>query len=178
MTSAPRRLATTAVALLLLGSCAASEEVAPRCDATRRLAILAQSVPGASYVPCLDVLPAGWTFEGLDVGDDGATIHLESDRAEEPVAIELRRRCDATGATPIPPRDAGVRTYHAVRSLDPRVTGTFTDVFPGGCVQSTYDFDRGAHISLVAELQQVLRLRSRIELRQELRDQVGISLDG
>ena len=172
-------LALGVLAGSVLPSCAPGAELAmPRCDdAGQRLAVIAQSVPESSYVPCVEGLPAGWTFEGLDVDDQGTTIHLESDRSDRPVRIELRDDCDASEATPIAPRDEGVRSHHLVRTIDPRFAGAFLDVFPGGCVVTTYDFPRGRHVPLVAELQEALGLRTRIELRQELRDRFGITLD-
>ena len=80
------------VALAVVGgSCADIEErVLPDCADVERLAIVAQSVPGASYVPCIASLPAGWTFEGLEVSDDGTVVHLESDRSDRGVRVELR----------------------------------------------------------------------------------------
>ena len=178
MTRRTRPWGAAVVVLLLTGSCADVEaRVLPGCEDVERLAIIAQSVPDASYVPCLATLPAGWTFEGLAVSDTGTEIHLESDRSDRGVRIELRDRCDASAATPIAPRDEGVRTYQAVDSIDPRVAGRVLDVFPGGCVVTTYDFERGRHVPLVAELGQVVGLRSRIELRQEVQQRLGVTLD-
>lgn len=179
--SAPtrRRLATLVAAALLTTSCGdVSEQVLPSCDDPSRLAILAQSVPEAAYVPCVATLPPGWSFAGLHVTDDGARIDLESDRSERPVRIRLRDRCGVAGATPIAPRDEGVRTLHAVTSITPRVAGRLLDVFPGGCIVTEYDFDRGAHVPLFAELQQAVGLRSRLEVRQEVEDRFDIRLDG
>ena len=171
-------LAAVAVGAAALTGCASTaERVMPRCEADSRLAILAQSVPTAAYVPCIADLPAGWSFEGLDVGDGGATITLASDRADREVHVELVPSCDVAEATPIPPSDEGVRTYHLVESIDPRYAGRLFDVFPGGCVISTYDFERGPHVALVPELQQAVSLFSRRELRQGIDADLGVRLD-
>jgi len=167
-----------ALLLLLAGSCADVEErLLPDCTDVARLAIVAQSVPDAAYVPCVAGLPAGWTFEGIEVSDAGAELRLESDRNDRGVRVELRDRCDATDATPIAPRDEGVRTYQVIAAISPRVVGRVLDVFPGGCVITSYDFVRGRHVALVAELGQVVGLRTRLELSQELRSRLGITLD-
>lgn len=149
----------------------------PRCEAGTRTAIVAQSVPGAAYVPCIAELPAGWSFEGLDAHDGGATITLESDRSDRDVHVELLASCDVSEATPIAPRDEGVRTYNLVESIDPRYAGRLVDVFPGGCVVSSYDFERGPHVALVTEMQQAVQLFSRRELRLGLEEDLGLTLD-
>ena len=113
--------ALLAATLVLAAACAAPlERTMPACDAGTRLAVLAQSAPDAAYVPCIAELPAGWSYEGLQVDDRGAVLSLESDRADRPVEIELAASCDVTDATPITPSDEGVRTYHLVRSIQPR----------------------------------------------------------
>jgi len=171
-------VATALMASLVLGSCApGTAQTMPRCEPDSRLAILAQSVPDAAYVPCIDDLAPGWTFEGLAVDDDGATIALESDRADKGIEVELAASCDVGAATPITPRDEGVRTHHLVESIDPRYAGRFLDVFPGGCVITTYDFERGAHVALVAELRAAVRLFTRIELRQAIGRDLDVRLD-
>jgi len=173
-----RLVAGLAVATLLLGGCAlASGGTAPRCEPGMRLAILAQSVPDAAYVPCISELPAGWTFEGLQVDDGGGTITLESDRADREIRVRLRSSCDTAEATPITPSDDGVRTYHRVDSIDPRYAGQLLDVFPGGCVTVDYDFERGRHVALVTELQAAVDLFTRLELRQALAGDLDVRLD-
>lgn len=175
---ARRTTAGLVAATLLLGGCAVGTGgAAPRCEPGMRLATLAQSVPDAAYVPCVEELPAGWTFEGLHVDDDGATITLESDRADRDVRVELAESCDTAEATPITPGDEGVRTYHRVDSIDPRYAGQLLDVFPGGCVTVDYDFERGRHVALVTELQAAVGLFTRLELRQVLAADLDVRLD-
>lgn len=173
-----RATAGLVAATLILGGCAAGTGgAAPRCEPGMRLATLAQSVPEAAYVPCVEELPAGWTFEGLHVDDDGATMTLESDRADREVRVELAESCDTAEATPITPSDEGVRTYHRVDSIDPRYAGQLLDVFPGGCVAIDYDFERGRHVALVTELQAAVGLFTRLELRQALATDLDVRLD-
>jgi hypothetical protein len=138
---------------------------------------MAQSVPTAAYVPCVDELPTGWSVRDVDVDDNGTTITLDSDRADRAVEITLAASCEIDSATPIAPSDEGTRTYQLLESISPRYTGRFIDVFPGGCVTSTYDFERGPHVTLITELQQALRLYSRRELGQGLKARFDITLD-
>ena len=81
--------------------------------------------------------------------------------------------CDIGSATPIAPSAEGTRTYQLIESIDPRYAGSFIDVFPGGCITSTYDFERGPHVALVTELQRAVDVYSRRQLRQELRVDLG-----
>lgn len=160
-----------------LSGCAEAPRSMPGCDADSRLGIVAQSVPGAAYVPCVAELPAGWSFAGLRVNHRGTRITLESDRADRTVRVTLAATCDITGATPVAPSDPGTRTYQRIESIDPRYVGEFIDVFPGGCVTTRYDFQRGAHVALVTELEQIVGLYSRQQLRQELAATLDVELD-
>lgn len=171
------RLALAAVVTVAALTGCADDVTMPGCDADSRLAIIAQSVPEAAYVPCISELPAGWSYEGVDIDDEGTTISLESDRADRPVKITLTGSCDVGNATPIAPSDEGTRTYQLIESIDPRYAGSFIDLFPGGCIVSSYDFERGAHVALITELQRAVDVYSRRQLRQELRADLGVSLD-
>lgn len=164
----------TAVALT---GCATGERSMPGCDADSRLALIAQSVPEAAYVPCINELPTGWSLGGVDIDQDGTTISLESDRADRSVDVTLAATCAVGSATPITPSDEGTRTYQLIESIDPRYAGKFIDVFPGGCIVTSYDFERGAHVALVTELEHAVGIYSRRLLRQELRADLGVTLD-
>ena len=177
MRATTRAAAVGALAVgLALGGCAPGDP-APTCDATSRLGIVAQSVDTAAYVPCVAELPAGWSVEDVSIDDDGTTVSLRSDRADQEAEVTLVESCDVSRATPIEPRDEGVRSYNEVEAIEPRFAGRFLDVFPGGCVVSRYDFERGPHVALTAELRDAVGLVSRRQLRQELRDDLGITLD-
>jgi hypothetical protein len=50
-------------------------------------------------------------------------------------------------------------------------------VFVNGCITYEFDFTRGPHIALIDELQRAVQLYPRRLLRQELRGELGITLD-
>ena len=177
--SACQRCTTLVLALGFAASaCGVTATAAmPRCEAGQRLGIVAQSVPGAAYLPCVADMSPGWSFESFDVDDDGTRFSLRSDRSDRLVEVELAASCDVGLATPVAPRDEGVRTYQLAESVSPRYAGRFYDVFAGGCVTYAFDFARGPHIALIDELQRAVDLYPRRLLRQELRDQLGITLD-
>lgn len=168
-------------ALALVGgisACASTASAAPRCSSIERVALVAQSVPTTSYVPCLGRLPAGWSSGRLDVHDGGTEFTLHSDRsAAHPVEVALAPTCRPGTATPLAARTPGGRTYLRLAGIDPRFAGTMYDVFPGGCVTYRFDFPRGAHIALIAELQSAVKFLSRQELRLALRRRLGVDLD-
>ena len=163
--------------LLAAGGCVSPDTSRPDCRADQRLAIVAQAVDTAAYVPCVGGLPDGWTFTSFHVDDTGASFTLQSDRADDPVRVALRAACDIGEATPVVPRNEGVRTYLEVDALAPAYAGRLYDVFPGGCVVSEFAFPRGPHIALTDELQQAVTLYARRELRQQLREELGITLE-
>jgi hypothetical protein len=171
------RAALVAAAVVVASGCADAGIAAPRCEPGQRLGIVAQSVEGAAYLPCVADLPPGWSLESFEVDDDGTELSLRSDRADRDVQVRLAERCEVGRATPIAPRGEGVRTYQLSESVAPRYAGRFHDVFSGGCVTTTFDFARGPHIALLDELQQAVRLYPRRQLRQELEDELGIDLD-
>ena len=165
------------LALVVPAGCSSYTEAVPGCDSTRRLALLAQAVPGAAYVPCLEEVPEGWSAGGFDVGRGHARFTLRSDRAtSRPVQVELVGECAAAGAVPAPPRAEGVRTAIDLTSIGPRFTGTLIDVFAGGCIRYRFDFPRGPHIGLMEDLQASVGLVARRELRLEIEKDLGVDL--
>lgn len=170
-------VASAAVVMLGAGACAVSNTAMPRCQADQRLGLVAQSVAGAAYVPCIERLPAGWQFNSLHVTNHVARFSIQSDRDPRPVHVELRRTCDTRGAVPVAPRAEGVRTFQRTYAIAPRYTATIYDVFPGGCVTTRFAFERGAHVTLIDEMQQAVQLYSRRELRNGLSKKYGIDLD-
>ncbi|MDP9071907.1 MAG: hypothetical protein M3N68_11665 [Actinomycetota bacterium] len=170
--------AALAVAMaVVLGACTSPSTAMPRCQADGRLAVVAQSVPSASLVPCVKSMPTGWSFGGFDVESGRTRFWLDSDRAPRAVEVELKRRCDVSRATRIRSEEEGVRRYRLLRSLSPRFAGTTYDVFPGGCVAYRYEFDKGLHILLLPEFDQSVELFPRQALREEVRRDLGFDLD-
>lgn len=176
-----RRGAALAALLLpaaLVTGCSSVVPRVPPCSDVERLSLVAQSVPGATYVPCLDRLPTGWTVTRFQAQRGSTAFSLLSDRANgRAVDVRYQRRCDVSGAAPATPRTVGGRTYLRLQQISPRYTGRLYDVFPGGCVTYDVDLERGPHIALMEDLLAAVRLVPRRELRVELRHQLGEELD-
>ena len=165
-----------------LGGCARSQPP-PECEPSRRLALVAQAVPTASFVPCVveeDERPAGWTFGTLDVEASVARFWLNSDRGgQRAVQVELTERCDISGASLSTTDESDpVQRHTRASSLSVRLSGTIYDVFEGGCVSYEFDFarDRGGN-ELFQAFQSMVSLFPRAELREDIRDDLGLELD-
>ena len=171
--------AVVAAAALLLSSCGLSAATAtPQCGAAERLAVVAQAVPTASYVPCVRTLQPGWSATAFDASDGSSRFTLLSDRSGgRPVEVELTAGCDVTGASPERARAEGVRSWVRVRSVSPLYAGQRYDVFTGGCVRVDFAFPRGPHIPLMEELGSAVGLVRRSELAVDLREELGVELD-
>jgi hypothetical protein len=163
-----------------LAGCSASGGAVPACNDPLRLAIMAQSVPGAAYVPCINVngLQPGWEAAGFDPTQDGTSFLLNSDRSPgQPVTVRLTTGCQTSGASPSPPRAPGVLTYTRLDSISPRFAGTLYDVFPGGCVSYEFDFSHGSQIALMEQFEQAVGLYPRQQLRLVLKRELGVELN-
>jgi hypothetical protein len=161
-----------------LTGCATSGGAVPGCRDPLRLAIIAQSVPSASYVPCIHGLQPGWETSGFDPTQDGTSFLLNSDRSPgEPVTVRLTASCDVSGASPSPARAPGALTYTRLTSIRPRFAGTLYDVFPGGCVSYEFDFAGGTQIALMEQFEEAIVLYSRQQLRLVLRQELGVELN-
>ena len=167
------------VALALwLSGCARIAGAAPACNPSQALALMAQSVPQASFVPCIEDLASGWRSTSFKaVRGHSRFVLVPSAEGGRPVPVVLVPGCDVSGLPPTTPRAAGVRTFRRLESITPRYKGTLYDVFPGGCVTYNFDFARGPHIALTEEFQASVALMSRAELRFGLHKKLGLDLD-
>ena len=168
------------LAVPLLSSCTVAAPgfaTAPGCPSVQRLGLVAQSVPSSSYVPCIIQLATGWHTDNLVIRQGSTRFDLVSDRATKyPVQVAFRPACRPSAAAPVPPRTLGGRTYLELHTISPRFAGTLYDVFPGGCVTYRFDFQRGPHIALMADLQSSVGFVARVELDRSLRRQLGVQL--
>lgn len=169
--------AILAAAATLTG-CAAFSSTLPGCADPLRLAIIAQSVAGASYIPCDRGLPQGWSTSGFDPGSGGTSFMLNSDRSPgRPVTVRLAATCKTGGASPSPPRAPGVLTYTRLASVSPLFSGSLYDVFPGGCVTYAFGFALGPHIALMEQFESAIGLYPRQQLRLVLKQKLGVELN-
>jgi hypothetical protein len=112
-------------------ACAEGEDGSP----ANGVVLMAQAVPTASWVPCLDTVPLGWHFTEFEVRNDSAHFWLDSDRfGDHAIAMRFTASCDTSGATEIPSDRAGMRRLERVTSVHPQYVGRRFYVFDGGCI--------------------------------------------
>ena len=157
----------------------AAEAGVPECEPSGELVAIAQAVPSATFVPCIEEFPVGWSFGGMDVRDGHATFSLSNDRAGvRSVEVTLAETCDTSGATEL--SSAGrPRRFLRVDELAARRRGAWLHRFVGGCVTygfsvptDTYDFD-----AFNVELEAALGFFSRREIATDVRRRYGTELD-
>ena len=110
------------------------------CDDQEALWLMAQAVPSAALVPCLQVTPPGWTLNDVKAGSGFASMVFNTDRPmqQAAVTVELLPSCDLAGATEVSSEVPGARRYLRIdRATTPdQVTRIY--VFQGGCVSERY----------------------------------------
>jgi hypothetical protein len=180
----PRRLPTwiAAVALLALPACATGGSVAPTCDdpGDGTMILVAQSVPSATMLPCVDALPPGWTVSGSSFVDGSTTFWLDLPVAGvHAVEVELTQTCDTSrGSLVVPgPDEAGAEVYVAPTSLDP-FQGVRSIVFEGGCVTYRYAFASGTPATVSLEVDAALSFMARQDVVDEVWTATGETLCG
>jgi hypothetical protein len=159
------------VGVAVLPGCATryKSNVVPDCRNTETLVLMAQSVPTAQLVPCIETMPAGWTFETIDIRDGHSFFALDSDRAgDRAVRVTLRQSCNVSGATEIGSDEPGTRRFERVESVLRAGQGVRTYEFPGGCVTYRFDFRRRG-LALVNEVSLAIGFATREEVARQAR---------
>jgi tRNA A-37 threonylcarbamoyl transferase component Bud32/membrane-associated phospholipid phosphatase len=110
------------------------------CRELEPLWLMAQSVPSASLVPCLQLVPVDWKIANVAVNNGRSAITLDDRGGRPAMRVELTASCDLAGATEVTSEQSGALRY---RRTDPTASGflaTATRVytFPGGCVTQRF----------------------------------------
>jgi hypothetical protein len=176
-----------ALVCLLLAGCARQgagggflEAREPACryqgrQGTAVLILMAQAVPTASQLPCVELLPAGWTVSDVFVRNGRARFALNSDRVGmHAVQVVLERTCQLGGAkvTRVPSDEPGTRRYEQIGEVRPGVgfTGTRFYLFPGGCVTYQFRFNGEERARPIGEVTLSLSFVSRDAMRGLIRE--------
>jgi hypothetical protein len=182
-----RRLLLAALACLALTGCVRpvsadfSQAREPACQyqgrqGTALVVLMAQAVPSASQLPCVELLPAGWSVSDVFVRNGRARFSLDSDRVgRQAVRVVLERFCAQGRVTRVPSDHPGTRRYQEVISIEPgrRYLGAVYYLFPGGCVTYRLDFRSDEQAQPLGEVSLALGFVSRDALRETLHDFTG-----
>jgi tRNA A-37 threonylcarbamoyl transferase component Bud32 len=106
------------------------------CGHLEPLWLMAQSVPSASLVPCVQLLPVGWKVAEVAVNNGRSVITLDHDRGGK-AALVVRltaAACDLAGAHKVTSEQPGARRY---LRMDGTARTRIYD-FPGGCVTQRF----------------------------------------
>jgi serine/threonine protein kinase len=147
-----------------------------RCEPHEPLLLMAQSVPTASLVPCVEILPAGWTLGDVVVGNDRSRFTLTSDRGGVLVA-ELTASCDLAGSIELTSERPGARRYLRIERNAAGVAMTRTYTFPGGCVTQRLAAPEASRQQLASESSSALGFTTRDDLAAALRNDSDGRLD-
>jgi hypothetical protein len=188
--AAGARLLLVLVVVSSVGGCAsettATTEV-PTCSdgvqgvAANGVLLMAQSVPTASWVPCLRTgLPLGWGVHHLDARDGVARFWLDSDRdGDKAIEVRLEKSCDTTGTTEIPSDRDGMRRLERVTLTSPHFEGERYYLFEGGCITVVFQLDGDSPGEPLALATQAVGTASRADLAAQVHEDSGgrLSLD-
>ena len=180
-----RRLLLVTAAVLVLAGCGVAptsssftEAREPSCryqgrEGTALMVLIAQAVPTASQLPCVELKPAGWTVTNVFVRNGRVRFALNSDRVgQEAVRVVLQQFCALGKVTRVPSDHPGTRRYQEVISIEPgkRYQGAVHYLFPGGCVTYRLDFRSDEQARPLGEVSLALGFVTRDALRQTISD--------
>jgi membrane-associated phospholipid phosphatase/tRNA A-37 threonylcarbamoyl transferase component Bud32 len=138
------------------------------CADLEPLWLQAQSVPSASLVPCVELLP-GWTVAGANARNGWSQFTLNHDRAgSSAMVVRLTAACEPAQATELPHSRPGVRHYQHTERLPGSFTATWYDRFPGGCVTSRLHSTADLQGKFATEAPFILGFTPRQALQQAL----------
>ncbi len=179
MTGRRRAALVAAVALLLSGcgtvnfdseavACAQGDDGTP----TNGVVLMAQSVPTASFVPCLEGMPVGWHFAALDAQSGSARFWLDSDRhGMHAIEVRLTESCDTRGATQIPSDRPDMQRLERVIKVHPQFIARRFYVFDGGCITVVFTLSGSDSSEALAVATQGLGAVKRDALRDLVREE-------
>lgn len=154
-----------------VGSAGQTPECAPEDGGVQSgVLLMAQSVPTATWVPCVITMPVGWQFEGMDARDGTARFWLDSDRdGVRAVEVELGLNCEVAEATEVPSDHERMRRYERVHRIDAGYSGKRYYVFTGGCVTYHFNLYGTTRAEPLAAVSLALGFVSRDTMREQVR---------
>jgi hypothetical protein len=150
-----------------LVACAEGDDGAP----ANGVILMAQSVPSAGWVPCLDSMPVGWHFADLDAHSDAARFWLDSDEyGVHAIEVQLTASCDTAGATEIRSDRLEMRRLEKVTQVTPQFVGRRFYLFDGGCIAVVFRLSGMNSAEPLGVATQAIGVVRRNELRDLVRE--------
>ena len=155
-------------------ACASGDDGTP----ANGVILMAQSVPDAEYVPCLENMPLGWHVADVQAGRDLARFWLDSDRdGVRALEVRLTGACDTSQATEIPSDRPEMRRFERVSQVAPQYIGRRSYVFEGGCIEVVFRLAGRDRTEPLAVATQAIGSVPREELRDRVREETGGRLE-
>ena len=152
----------------------------PTCRAQTVTVLMAQAVPTATAVPCIEALPTGLSFASAIARNGEARFWLDSDRAgDRAVTVTLTGSCDTSSARPVPTDEPGTERFDNDAAASSGGSGP--DRFyrlPGGCVTYAYSVPARTDPELTAAADGALGFLPRDDLAAYVQEQAGQPLCG
>jgi membrane-associated phospholipid phosphatase/tRNA A-37 threonylcarbamoyl transferase component Bud32 len=139
------------------------------CADLEPLWLMAQSVPSASLIPCLQLVPVDWKVAEVAVNNGRSVITLDHDRGgRAAMVVRLTASCDLVGATEVTSEQQGARRYLRVDPNTTEFSATRAYTFPGGCVTQRFSAAGPSALRLSDTASTEFGFITRQELRQAL----------
>jgi tRNA A-37 threonylcarbamoyl transferase component Bud32/membrane-associated phospholipid phosphatase len=139
------------------------------CGDLEPLWLMAQSVPSASLIPCLQLVPVDWKVAKVAVNNGRSVITLDHDRgAKAAMVVRLSASCDLAGATEVTSEQPGARRYLHVDPNSTEFSATRAYTFPGGCITHRFRAAGPSALRLSDTASTEFGFISREELRRAL----------
>lgn len=148
-------------------------------DAANGVILMAQSVPTATWLPCMRMSPPlGWGFHHLDARNGIAKFFLNSDRhGQQAIEVRVEESCDTAGATEIHSDREGLSRFERVTRTTPDYVGERYYVFEGGCITFVFRLSGESRGEPLALANQVVGVVSRDDLRDQVNEESGGRLE-
>jgi hypothetical protein len=146
-----------------LCACGASENEQPTCRSDSPTILMAESVPTASLIPCVDALPPGWVFHSFQADDSRATFSLEQQDGDGLLEVDLLSACDVTGQGSVVEGFPQAQRYRSTANGGASVVWTST--FPGGCALARLTFPEPPAQTDVDRMERAISFIARDELQ-------------
>lgn len=184
-TSKPARYAVVILTLVSLTGCTQMIEErsvrmyceSPTGSIESAVILMAQAVPSAALVPCVNVYPAGWSLGSFDARSGLVEITFDSDRGGiGALTVTFETTCKPEGTT-LPSDEVGAPNLRQRddEPLGSRYRATRYYSFPGGCMLYRFDFPPEGRSTLTTDAAVMVHLTPRSEIEAELAE-IGFEL--
>jgi hypothetical protein len=181
-----RRWPLLAILILLVGGCAGGSSGvfqgarSPTCEYNGQpgpmIILEAQAVPSATLLPCVKLLPAGWSVSDVFIHNGRARFTLDSDRVgAQAVTVVLERYCRIPSVHRVPSDEPETRRYEEIGPVRPGVgfTGTRFYLFQGGCVTYQFQFRSEERAEPIGEVTLAVSFVTRDAVRTHVQQETG-----